>query len=171
MYYSTIKDWIYPYSTYQNIQDTVTVLTLYVMRFVNSGLESYLQQKKKAPRNAALSSTLIFIKRKRYHAVAWYLFLAEDKRFAQFAVPESAFAIRSASSTTAPFFPSLFRPPDALGQNAHAAERGSRLEFICAPKATAHTQTRMGCCWRRTRDSKYAWDVSPCSAKRQKVRF
>lgn len=47
--------------------------------------------------------------------------LAEDKRFAQFAVPESAFAMRSASSTAAPFFLSLFRPPDALGQNAHAA--------------------------------------------------
>ena len=47
--------------------------------------------------------------------------LAEDKRFAQFAVPESAFAMRSASSTAAPFFPSLYRPPDALGQNAHAA--------------------------------------------------
>ena len=48
---------------------------------------------------------------------------------------------------------SLYRPQDALGQNAHAAERATRLEFTCVPKATTHTQTRMGCCWRRTRDS------------------
>ena len=79
--------------------------------------------------------------------------------------------VRSTSSTAAPFFLSLYRPQDALGQNAHAAERATRLEFTCVPKATTHTQTRMGCCWRRTRDSKYTWDVSPCSTKRQKVRF
>ena len=54
--------------------------------------------------------------------------LAEDKRFAQFAVPESAFTIRSASATAAPMLPSLYRPPDALGRIAHAAERGTRLE-------------------------------------------
>ena len=54
--------------------------------------------------------------------------LAEDKRFTQFAVPESAFTIRSASATAAPMLPSLYRPPDALGRIAHAAERGTRLE-------------------------------------------
>ena len=57
-----------------------------------------------------------------------FLGLAEDKRFTQFAVPESAFAIRSASSTAAPLLLSLYRPPDALGSNAHAAERVARLE-------------------------------------------
>ena len=81
--------------------------------------------------------------------------LAEDKRFAQFAVPESAFASRCSLGffDRCTVFPSLYRPQDALGQNAHAAERATRLEFTCVPKATTHTQSRMGCCWRRTRDS------------------
>ena len=49
--------------------------------------------------------------------------LAEDKRFAQFAVPESAFASRCSLGffDRCTVFPSLYRPPDALGQNAHAA--------------------------------------------------
>ena len=31
----------------------------------------------------------------------------------------------SASSTASPFYPSLYRPPDALGQNAHAASNAA----------------------------------------------
>ena len=84
-------------------------------------------------------------KRKRCHAAAQHLFLAEDKRFAQFAVPESAFASRCSLGffDRCTVFPSLYRPQDALGQNAHAAERGSRLKHPTPAIVKAHTQTRV----------------------------
>ncbi|WP_316637137.1 hypothetical protein [uncultured Ruminococcus sp.] len=61
--------------------------------------------------------------------------MAEDKRFAQFAVPESALASRCSLGffDRCTVFLSLLRPPDALGQNAHAAQNaplGSNLHVF-----------------------------------------